>query len=143
MQRSREIARVATEIQQRQQAYARMPRERSISANTRESVYAAYQDAWRQKVERIGNLNYPDEARREGLNGALLLKVSINPDGSLRGVEVLRSSGHHALDEGAMRIVKMAAPYAPFPAEMRKETDILHITRVWQFSSGDWLGVGR
>ena len=139
MQRSREIARLAAEIQQRQQAYAQMPRERAISANTRESIYAAYQDAWRQKVERIGNLNYPDEARRSNLSGALLLLVSIRADGSLAGVEVLRSSGHRALDEGAVRIVEMAAPYAPFSPEMRKEIDILHITRVWQFSSGDRL----
>lgn len=139
MQRSREIARLAAEIQQRQQAYAQMPRERSISANTRESIYAAYQDSWRQKVERIGNLNYPDEARRQGLSGALLLKVSIRPDGSLVNVEVLRSSGQRALDEGAMRIVRMAAPYAPFPADMRREIDVLHITRVWQFQSGNQL----
>ena len=143
MQRSREIARVAAEIQQRQQTYAQMPRERSISANTRESVYAAYQDAWRQKVERIGNLNYPDDARRQGLSGTLLLVVSIRADGSLTRVEVLQSSGYHELDEGAMRIVRMAAPYAPFPAEMRKETDILHITRVWQFQSSHQLDVGR
>ena len=139
MQRSREIARLAAEIRQRQQAYAQMPRERTISANTRESIYATYQDAWRQKVERIGNLNYPDDARRQNLSGALLLLVSIRPDGSLANVEVLRSSGHNALDEGAKRIVEMAAPYAPFSAEMREEIDILHITRVWQFTSGDRL----
>lgn len=137
MQRSREIARLAAEIQQRQQAYAQMPRERSISANTRESIYAAYQDAWRQKVERIGNLNYPDEARRQGMSGALLLRVSIRADGSLADVQILRSSGYRALDEGAVRIVQLAAPYSPFSAEMRQEIDVLHITRVWQFTGGE------
>ena len=140
MQHSRrEINRLAAEIQQRQQAYAQLPRERSISANTRESVYAAYQDSWRQKVERIGNLNYPDEAKRHALSGALLLQVSIRADGSLLDVKVLRPSGHPALDEGAMRIVRMSAPYAPFPDAMRAEIDVLHITRVWQFQSSNQL----
>lgn len=139
MDSARQIAQLAASIQQRQETLAKRDRERSIAANTRESVYAAYQDAWRQKVERIGNLNYPDEARRRGLSGALLLKVSIRADGSLLNVEVLRSSGHRELDDGAIRIVRMAAPYAPFPAEMRKETDILHINRVWQFETGHQL----
>ncbi|MFU8836735.1 MAG: energy transducer TonB [Thiohalomonadaceae bacterium] len=141
MQRSREIARLSAEIQQRQQAYAQMERSRTISANTRESIYAAYQSAWQEKVERIGNLNYPDDARRQGLSGSLLLLVSIRADGSLAGVEVLRSSGHRALDEGAVRIVRMAAPYAPFSEALRKEVDVLHITRVWDFSAGARLGV--
>ncbi len=133
MLRSREIARLSAEIRQKQEAYARMPREKYISANTREYRYASYEDSWRQKVERIGNLNYPDEARSQNLSGTLLLDVAINHDGSLKSVRIDRSSGHRALDQGAIRIVRMAAPFAPLPPEIRKDVDVLHILRVWQF----------
>lgn len=143
MSRSREIARLSAEIRQKQQTYAQMPREKYISANTRESKYAAYQDAWRQKVERIGNLNYPDQAKRQKLNGSLLLDVAINPDGSIRDIRVERSSGHKILDDGAIRIVRMAAPFAPLPGEILKEVDVLHITRVWQFHDDNSLQTGN
>lgn len=143
MSRSREIARLSAEIRQKQQAYAQMPREKYITANTRESLYAAYQDAWRQKVERIGNLNYPDQAKQQNLSGSLLLDVAINPDGSLKSIRVERSSGHKVLDDGAIRIVKMAAPFAPLPAEIRKEVDVLHITRIWQFHDDNSLQTGN
>ncbi len=131
--RSREIARLSAEIRQKQQAYARMPREKHVSANTREFRYASYIDSWRQKVERIGNLNYPAEARSENLSGSLILDVGINPDGTLHSVRIDRSSGHRALDNGAIRIVRMASPFAPLPPEIRKEVDILHIVRTWKF----------
>lgn len=143
MQRSREIARLSAEIRQKQQAYAQMPREKYISANTRESLYAAYQDGWRQKVERIGNLNYPDQAKQRNLSGSLLMDVAIKPDGSLASVKLLRSSGHKVLDDGAIRIVKMAAPFAPLPPNIRKDVDILHITRVWQFHNDNSLQAGK
>jgi protein TonB len=133
MLRSREIARLSAEIRQKQQAYAQMPREKYISANTREYRYASYEDSWRQKVERIGNLNYPSEAKTMKLSGTLLMDVAINADGTLKSVRIDRSSGHKALDNGAIRIVRMASPFAPLPPEIRKETDILHILRVWQF----------
>lgn len=131
--RSKEIARLSAEIRQKQEAYAKMPRERYISANTREYRYASYEDSWRQKVERIGNLNYPDEARRQNLSGTLLLDVAINHDGTLNNVRIERSSGHRTLDQGAIRIVRMAAPFAPLPPDIRKDVDVLHILRVWQF----------
>lgn len=143
MSRSREIARLSAEIRQKQQTYAQMPREKHISANTRESHFAAYQDAWRQKVERIGNLNYPDQAKRQRLSGSLLLAVAINADGSVKSITVERSSGHKVLDDGAVRIVKMAAPFSPLPPEIRKEVDVLHITRVWQFHNDNSLQTGN
>ena len=143
MSRSREIARLSAEIRQKQQAYAQMPREKYITANTRESLYAAYQDAWRQKVERIGNLNYPDQAKQQRLSGSLLLDVAINPDGSLKSVRIERSSGHKTLDDGAVRIVKMAAPFSPLPPAIRKEVDVLHITRIWQFHDDNSLQTGN
>jgi protein TonB len=130
---ARAIARLSAELRQKQQAYAQMPREKYISANTREYRYASYEDSWRQKVERIGNLNYPDEAKTNKLSGTLLLDVAINPDGTLKSVRIDRSSGHRALDNGAIRIVRMASPFAPLPPEIRKEVDVLHILRVWQF----------
>ena len=132
MQRSREIARLSAEIRQKQQAYARMPREKYISANTREFTEATYIDSWRQKVERIGNPNYPDEAKSKKLSGSLMLDVAIKPDGSLKSVRIVRSSGHRALDNGAIRIVRMASPFSPLPPEIRKKTDILHILRTWK-----------
>ena len=110
-----------------------------ITANTREYEYAAYEEGWRMKVERVGNLNYPDEARRNKLSGNLLLAVTINVDGSLREVKVRRSSGHKLLDDAAVRIVKMAAPYAPFPDTFRNKQDVLTIVRTWQFSSNSQL----
>ncbi len=143
MLRSREIARLSAEIRQKQQAYAQMPREKYISANTRESIYAAYQDGWRQKVERIGNLNYPDQAKQRNLSGSLLMDVAIKADGSLESVKLLRSSGHKVLDDGAIRIVRMAAPFAPLPPNIRKDVDILHITRVWQFHDDNSLQAGK
>ena len=85
------------------------------------------------KVERVGNLNYPDEARRNRLSGHLILDVALNPDGSINEITIRKPSGHKVLDDAAVRIVELAAPYAPFPDSFRKETDILHITRTWQF----------
>ena len=110
-----------------------MPKRKSINASTKEYKYAAYLDAWRRKVERIGNLNYPDQAKRSKLYGNLVLHVAVKADGSVEHVKVLHSSGHQILDDAAVRIVRLAAPYSPFPNEIRKETDILDITRTWQF----------
>ncbi len=128
-----EIARLTAELERKTQAYAKMPKRKAISASTREYKYAAYLDAWRRKVERIGNLNYPDQAKRDSLYGNLVLHVAVRADGSVERVRVLHSSGHKILDDSAVRIVRMSAPFSPFPEEIRKETDILDITRTWQF----------
>lgn len=143
MMRSRTIARLSAQIEQRKQAYSQKKREKTITASTREYRYAAYMDAWRQKVERIGNLNYPDEAKRRGLSGHLTLDVALRPDGSVAGVEVLRSSGHKILDDGAIRIVRLAAPFNEFSPDLRREMDILHIIRVWQFHDDNSLQTGN
>ena len=90
-------------------------------------------EAWRAKVERIGNINYPDEARQRELSGSLLLDVSIRPDGSVIEIVVRRTSGHKVLDDAAVRIVELAAPFAPFPSDIAREVDILHVTRTWRF----------
>jgi protein TonB len=128
-----EIARVTAELQRKTQAYAKMLKGKAISASTKEYKYAAYLDAWRRKVERIGNLNYPDQAKRDRLYGNLVLHVAVRADGSVERVRVLHSSGHKILDDAAVRIVRMSAPFSPFPAEIRKEADVFDITRTWQF----------
>jgi protein TonB len=136
---NQEISRLTAELDHKTKAYAKRPRRKFVSASTREYKYATYLDAWRRKVERIGNINYPDEARRKKLYGNLVLLVALRADGTIYEIKVRRSSGHKILDDAAIRIVRLAAPYAPFPTEIRKETDILDITRTWQFLSGNRL----
>jgi protein TonB len=135
----RERARLSAEISQQWHEYQKRPRRTFLSARTREYKYAAYMDAWRAKVERVGNLNYPEEAKSRGLTGSLVLDVAINPDGSVNAIVVKRGSGFKVLDDAAVRIVRLAAPFAPFPENIRKETDILHITRTWDFLHGSKL----
>jgi len=138
--RGTEIAEVTARLDRKAEAYAQRERRKAISASTREYKYAAYLDAWRRKVERIGNLNYPEEAKRRRLYGNLVLHVAVRSDGSVEKVRVVHSSGYPVLDDAALRIVKLAAPFAPFPADIRAETDVLDITRTWQFLSSNRLG---
>lgn len=129
----REIARLSAELDIKTQVYSKRPRRKRITASTQEYSYANYLDAWRRKVERIGNLNYPEEARRRKLYGNLVMHVALRHDGSIKEINIRQTSGHKLLDDAAIRIVRLAAPFAPFPEEIRKETDILDIIRTWQF----------
>jgi periplasmic protein TonB len=138
--RNQEIAQLTARIEDSARDYVIQPRRRAISASTREYKYASYLETWRRKVERIGNLNYPEEAKRLGLHGSLILQVAVRADGTVASVRVVHSSGFRVLDNAAVRIVKLAAPYAPFPPDIRAETDILDITRTWQFLSTNHLG---
>ena len=106
---------------------------RIVEGRTHTAEDTWYLESWRRKVERIGRLNYPEQARARKIYGSLRLLVAIEPDGTLRDVQVIESSGHRVLDEAALRIVRLAAPYAPFPPAMRDETDVLEIVRTWQF----------
>jgi len=142
IQRSRRLASLAAEISENFSLHSQRPRKKQLTARTREYAYAAYMEAWRSKVERIGNLNYPDEAKRQRLSGSLMLQVDLNADGSLRDVILLRSSGEKILDDAAIRIVRLAAPYARFPPNIRKETDVLQIIRTWQFLTNNRLSSG-
>jgi protein TonB len=130
---SLKIAALSAEIDRKLESRAQRPRQKFISASTREYKYAAYMEAWRAKVERIGNLNYPEAARQQGLSGSLILDVGLKPDGSIDDIIIRKSSGHKLLDDAAVRIVQLAAPYSPFTDDIKSETDILHITRTWQF----------
>jgi len=136
MMNSFKIASLSAQIRRKLQAKAERPRRKFISASTKEYKYASYMEAWRSKVERVGNLNYPEAARKNKLSGSLILDVALNDDGSINQITVRRSSGHKVLDDAAIRIVKLASPYSPFPDQIREETDILHITRTWQFLNG-------
>ncbi len=139
IKRGQEIARLTAEIKQSFEVYSKKEKHRFISASTKTFRDAAYLDSWRRKIERVGNLNYPDAAKRKGLSGGLIMDVAINANGTIREINVLRSSGHKILDDAAIRIVRLASPYAPLPKEMLKDTDVLHITRTWQFTSGNQL----
>jgi len=139
VQRSLEIARLEAQINKDFNAYQKMPKRTFIGARTQEYRYAQYVEDWRIKVERIGNMNYPAQARQQKIFGQLRMTVSIRADGSVESVEINKSSGQRLLDAAAVRIVKLAAPYAPFPADIRKDTDILSIVRTWTFTTNDHL----
>jgi protein TonB len=139
LQRSLEIARLEAQISKDFDAYQKLPRRKFIGARTQEYRFAQYIEDWRIKVERIGNMNYPQAARQKNIYGQLQLSVSIRADGSVEKVEVSRSSRQPILDAAARRIVKLAAPFSPLPPDIRKDTDILTITRTWTFTSADTL----
>ena len=139
VQKALEMARLEAQINKNWDDYQKMPRRKFIGARTQEYRFAQYIEDWRVKVERIGNLNYPEQARQQKVFGSLQLSVSIRADGSVESVEVSKSSGQRILDAAAMRIVKLAAPYSPLPPNITKDTDILTITRTWTFTSSDKL----
>ncbi|MBA4094012.1 MAG: energy transducer TonB [Candidatus Accumulibacter sp.] len=132
------MARLEGEIAKNVDEYNQRPRKRNIGTRADEYRFAQYVEDWRLKVERIGTLNYPEAAKGK-LYGTLMLTVTIRSDGAVDKVEINRSSGHKILDDAARRIVQMAGPYAPFPPDIRRDTDILEITRSWFFTNNDSL----
>lgn len=137
VQRSMAIARLEAQISRDWNSYQERPRRKFIGARAQEYRFARYVDDWRQKIERIGELNYPQAARDQRIYGSLVATVSIRANGSLEKVQIDRSSGHKVLDEATVRIVTMAAPYSAFPENIARDTDILHITRTWIFTRSD------
>lgn len=132
------LARMEAQIARQVDEYNKRPRKQFVGARAAESRFALYVESWRQKIERVGNLNYPEDARGR-LYGTLRVTVSIKPDGSVDEVQIDRPSEHRILNDAALKIVRLAAPYAPFPPEIRKDTDLLVITRTWTFAPGDRL----
>ncbi|MDP2809782.1 MAG: TonB family protein [Rhodocyclaceae bacterium] len=132
------IARIEGQISRQLNEYNQRPRKKFIGARVEEYRFAQYVEDWRQKIERIGNLNYPAAARGR-LYGSLVLTVVIKANGDLEHVEVSRSSGQSLLDDAARRIVQMASPYSAFPESIRRDTDVLEITRTWTFTNADRL----
>lgn len=134
MQESMTMAKLQPGIQRDRESLSKLPRRKWISANTRAYEFAAYMQAWVAKVERVGNLNYPEEVRRLKLTGDLVMTVGINVDGSVESIDIQRSSGKPQLDNAAARIVRLAGPYSPLPDHINATVDVLHITRTWRFS---------
>jgi periplasmic protein TonB len=132
-----EIARLEAQIRREYQAYQERPKRTFVGARAQEYRFAMYVDKWRQKIERVGNLNYPEEARQRRIHGSLQLTVAIKANGEVESVEINRSSGHKVLDQAALRIVRLAAPFDRFPDNIRTDTDILHITRTWTFTRAE------
>jgi protein TonB len=131
---SKEIASLEAKLARLQQAYAKRPKVyRITSVATKAAEDAAYQLAWQQKVEYAGNKNYPAQAQREGIEGDVRLMVALLPDGSIRKIIIMASSGSPLLDSAAVRSVHLAAPFAPFPPKISRKADVLEIIRTWQF----------
>ena len=139
VQQSLEAVRLEAEIAKEQEVYQKRPKRKHIGARAEEYRFAAYVESWRQKVEKIGNLNYPEAAKTQKLYGSLQLMAGIKADGSLEYIEITRSSGYKVLDNAAKRIVELGAPYAEFPADIRRDTDVIEIVRTWTFTHEDKL----
>ena len=138
-----EVARLTSSYTANATTGAKRARRKSISASTREFRYASYLGAWAQKVTNIGNLNYPAAAREQRLYGSLILHVAVRADGRVESIRVVRSSGFDLLDQAAIQIVELAAPFSPFPPDIAADTDVLDIVRTWQFTQNDVLGWER
>jgi protein TonB len=138
LKRQQAIAQLAAELRRKKVDYAKRPKVKYLTASTREYAYAAYMRGWSDRVERVGNLNYPEEARRRGLHGNVLLTVVLNLDGSIKSIDVIQSSGQPLLDSAAERIVRLAAPFPPAP-RVGDHIDELNITRTWQFQPNNVL----
>jgi periplasmic protein TonB len=136
---SLEMDRLQAQIAKQQDEYQKRPKRKFIGARVKEYRFAMYVESWRQKVERIGNMNYPEAAKAQKLHGQLRMTVSIKADGSLESVVIDQKSDHEVLNEAAKRILELAAPYAVFPDDIKKDTDILSITRTWTFTQEDAL----
>ncbi len=138
LKRQQAIAQLAAELRKKKVAYAKRPKVKYLTASTREYAYAAYMRGWSDRVERVGNLNYPERARSQGLHGDVLLTVVLNLDGSIKSIDVIQSSGQKVLDDAARRIVRLAAPFPPAP-KTGEHIDELNITRTWRFQPNNVL----
>lgn len=133
----RDIKMLEKRLDMSAKALSKKPRKRHLTSRTKQYAAAAYHEAWRQKVERLGNMNYPSEAKRQRLSGSLIVSVDIHPDGSVPvdGIVISRSSGSDILDKAAIKIVRLGAPYAPIPDDVLQDYDLLTIIRTWQFET--------
>ena len=139
VQRSLNLQRLEAAVSKQWEAYQKRPRREFVGARAQEFRFARYVEDWRVKIERVGELNYPQSARDQKIYGSLLLSVSIKSDGSVEKIELRRSSGHKVLDDAAIQIVRLAAPYAAFPPDIARDTDIIDISRTWRFTNSDRL----
>lgn len=142
MARSQEIAKLSAQLDKQIQAYANKPREKFLSVRTKKNKHAKYIFEWTKQIESVGEHNFPGEAKRRNLYGNLLLDVGIFANGTIANITVRRSSGYKLLDDAAVNIVRIAAPFKPFPKNIKKDTDIIHITRTWKFLPGGDVKTG-
>jgi periplasmic protein TonB len=139
LEKSIEIQKLEAQLSKAYEAYQKRPKRKFIGARTSEDRFAIYVDNWREKIERVGNLNYPEEAKARRIRGQLQLTVAIRADGQVESIEVNNPSGKKVLDDAAKRIVRLAAPFEPFPPHIKRDTDIIHITRTWMFTQADTI----
>ncbi len=137
IQKSYQLAGLTAQLDDSHQLASKNLRKRQVSAAIHRATDALYLDTWRRRIEEVGNRYYPEQAKRKKLYGDLILKVSVNADGTIRDINVMESSGHKILDDAAISIVRRAAPFAPFDETLKKDTDVLEIVRLWQFQPGD------
>lgn len=142
LQKSYQLSGLVANLDKEKITQAKRGKTRQISAAIHRSSDALYLDTWRRKIEKIGNLNYPEKAKRDKIYGNLTLKVAINQNGTINQVSIMKSSGKKILDDAAIRIVRLAAPFGPLSEEMKKDTDILEIIRVWQFEEDNQIRTG-
>jgi len=133
LQKSYQLSGLIANLDNEQISQSKKSKTRQISAAIHRSSDALYLDSWRRKIEKIGNQNYPEKAKRDKIHGNLTLKVALNQNGTIKDVNIMKSSGKKLLDDAAIRIVRLAAPFNPLTAEMKKDTDVLEIIRVWRF----------
>jgi len=143
LKQSKTMARLSAEVDVARKVTSKQPKTKFLTSQVKEYRFASYEEAWRKKIERIGTLNFPDEAVRARLTGNLRMSVTIGSDGSVRDIKITKYSGHKVLDDAAIRIVKMAAPYERFPESISKDYDQIVIVRTWQFLSGQKLRTRR
>jgi protein TonB len=134
-----EIRHQEAELALEMEEYQKRPIRRVYGVNAKGYLFALYVEAWRQKVESIGNLNFPEEAKAQKIYGSLVMTVSLRADGTIENLAVDKPSGSTILDDAARRIVELGAPYAKFTEDMQRQTDILEITRTWTFTREEKL----
>lgn len=134
------IASLQAQLDLQQQAFARQPRKYTLSsASARKSHEASYLDSWRRRVEAVGNINYPVQARQQQVYGNVRMLIALNASGQISETRIIQSSGESLLDQAAVDIVNLAAPFEPFPEELKAEADILEIVRTFRFHEGNTL----
>ena len=134
------IASLQAQLDLQQQAFARQPRKYTLSsASARKSHEASYLDSWRRRVEAVGNINYPVQARQQQVYGNVRMLIALNASGQISETRIIQSSGESLLDQAAVEIVNLAAPFEPFPEELKAEADILEIVRTFRFHEGNTL----
>ncbi|MCB1616219.1 MAG: energy transducer TonB [Pseudomonadales bacterium] len=132
-----EIATLHARLDRLRQEYAKKPRISTLTAVSAKSApEAEYLAIWQEKIERLGNRYYPEEARSRKISGSLRLLVAIDSNGEVANIRITQSSGQPVLDNAAIMTVKLASPFPPFPPELRKHVDQLEIIRTWQFGKG-------